>query len=205
MSKKVTRANLRYDVKYRVLSNENWRHQFPVGTIVKLCQDDGSHTPRFVADHEASPQHISLKDLEIADMAAEPTNNTYTPSAAELAEALRRLVDIEPGATIAAETLLARYDAAQKSPLDALLAWAPGPWEVRQYCLVSGENNLAVTVIESDDAGHDQTLLCLLAAAPQMLQALQEANEHLGRDVLWKDSSMLSQIKNALRVAGDKP
>ncbi len=148
-------------------------------------------------------------------MATEP--NPDTPSAAELAEALRRLVAIEPGATIAAETLLAHYDAAQKSPLDALLAWAPGPWHAdAKWVYSSGGNAIALSDSEADAAGHGEAMNRLLAAAPQMLDALRRAHtrtqaincsiERLEATGQFSETvAVWRAVIDALTAAGDKP
>ncbi len=148
-------------------------------------------------------------------MATEPTPDT--PSAAELAEALRRLVAIEPGATIAAETLLARYDAAQKSPLDALLAWAPWPWRVVDATLMAGvAQPIAYVTTEVELCGHDAALLRFFAAAPHMLDALREYNQRMSAahgDIAalpegeWHADAraVWSKVNAALAAAGDKP
>ncbi len=144
-------------------------------------------------------------------MATEP--NPDTPSAAELAEALRLLIgnnDLRPATAYAdAHKLLNRYDAAQKSPLDALLAWAPGPWRAADAMLMAGvAQPIAYVTTEVELCGHDAALLRFFAVAPQMLDALRKIAVYPDyRHSEPGDAFMaISNIaKIALQAAGDKP
>jgi hypothetical protein len=134
-----------------------------------------------------------------------------TPSAAELAEALRALLDRmeHQAARQAASATLTRFDAAQKSPLDALLAWAPGPWVHDGDDIISANGDfLAYSSAATDDAGHGPALLRLLAAAPQMLDALRKIAvypeyRHSEPGDAFMAISNIAKI--ALQAAGDKP
>ncbi len=152
-------------------------------------------------------------------MATEPTPDT--PSAAELVEALRALLDRIEGhphvgkAVVCsdklanAECVLARYDAAQKSPLDALLAWAPGPWVVAdEYLCDAAGKALAFSASEVELEGYDPALMRFLTAAPQMLDALRKIavypdHRHSSPGDAFMAISNIAKI--ALQAAGDKP
>ncbi len=144
-------------------------------------------------------------------MATEP--NPDTPSAAELAEALRLLIgnnDLRPATAYAdAHKLLNRYDAAQMSQLDALLAWAPGPWVVTdEYLWDAAGKALAFSASEVELEGYDPALMRFLAAAPKMLDALRKIAVYPDhRHSCPGDAFMaISNIaKIALQAAGDKP
>jgi hypothetical protein len=144
-------------------------------------------------------------------MATEP--NPDTPSAAELAEALRALL-APPTARLTnacdiASATLARYDAAQKSPLDALLAWAPWPGVQDGDDIISANGDFLVySSAATDDAGHGPALLRLLAAAPQMLDALRKIAvypEYRHSEPGDAFGAISNIAKIALQAAGDKP
>ena len=144
-------------------------------------------------------------------MATEP--NPDTPSAADLAEALRLIIgrnDLRPATAYAdAHKLLNRYDAAQKSPLDALLAWAPGPWVQDGDDIISANGDfLAYSSAATDDAGHGPALLRLIGAAPQMMDALRKIAvypEYRHSEPGDAFGAISNIAKIALQAAGDKP
>jgi hypothetical protein len=141
-----------------------------------------------------------------------------TPSAAELAETVRALLgNYSRAKHDEAQKTLARYDAAQKSPLDALLAWAPGPWiEADGGVATASDDELCVACVRVEMAGYAPALLRLLAAAPQMLDALREYNrcaklvfdqcdDRVDDGAFPESRHVWRAVIDALAAAGDKP